>query len=126
MAMQVQALCEASSIKKVHQTKIGYVSFLASTALLTGSGWRRDKHLKLLNMVYVSAQSELYSETHRPHPDCNSSSDDLSLENACPLTARRCRELLLEGGGQADCQHSEENWLGYPGNPFMVRWIFED
>ncbi|KAJ5088347.1 fungal-specific transcription factor domain-containing protein [Penicillium angulare] len=77
------------------------------------------KAFMLLNMVYVSAQSELLSGTGG-HSNCETQPNDLTLENACPLAARRCRELLLEGDGQADCQHSEENWLGYPGNPFMV------
>ncbi|KAJ5934425.1 fungal-specific transcription factor domain-containing protein [Penicillium verhagenii] len=77
------------------------------------------KAFMLLNMVYTSAQSELLSKTHKPHANCGTMSN-LTLENACPRAARRCQELLLEGEGKADCQHSEENWLGYPGNPFMV------
>ncbi|KAJ5564226.1 fungal-specific transcription factor domain-containing protein [Penicillium frequentans] len=76
------------------------------------------KAFMLLNMVYTSAQSELHSGTHNLHVNCGVM-NDLTLENACPRAARRCQELLLEGEGRADCQHSEENWLGYPGNPFM-------
>ncbi|KAJ5286705.1 fungal-specific transcription factor domain-containing protein [Penicillium angulare] len=82
------------------------------------------KAFMLLNMVYVSAQSELLSGTGK-HSNCGTTTNDLTLENACPLAARRCRELLLEGDGQADCQHSEENWLGYPGNPFMNKEVTE-
>jgi hypothetical protein len=78
------------------------------------------KAFMLLNMVYTSAQSKLLSGTHSSHVNCGVMSN-LTLENACPRAARRCQELLLEGEGRADCQHSEENWLGYPGNPFMVR-----
>ncbi|KAJ6017060.1 fungal-specific transcription factor domain-containing protein [Penicillium sp. IBT 35674x] len=76
------------------------------------------KAFMLLNMVYTSAQSELHSGTHNLHVNCGVM-NELTLENACPRAARRCQELLLEGEGRADCQHSEENWLGYPGNPFM-------
>lgn len=81
------------------------------------------KAFMLLNMVYTSAQSELHSGTHNLHVNCGVM-NDLTLENACPRAARCCQELLLEGEGRADCQHSEENWLGYPGNPFMVSEIY--
>ncbi|KAJ5703671.1 fungal-specific transcription factor domain-containing protein [Penicillium malachiteum] len=76
------------------------------------------KAFMLLNMVYASAQSELFSGTDT-HAACETDTSHLTLENACPRAARRCQQLLLEGEGRAECQHSEENWLGYPGNPFM-------
>ncbi|KAJ5745743.1 fungal-specific transcription factor domain-containing protein [Penicillium odoratum] len=78
------------------------------------------KAFMLLNMVYTSAQSEILSASDRSQAN-SAMISDLTLENACPRAARRCQELLLEGEGKADCQHSEENWLGYPGNPFLVR-----
>ncbi|KAJ5701824.1 hypothetical protein N7488_009372 [Penicillium malachiteum] len=77
------------------------------------------KAFMLLNMVYASAQSELFSGTDT-NPACMTDTSHLTLETACPRAARRCQQLLLEGEGRAECQHSEENWLGYPGNPFMV------
>ena len=98
---------QRKSLMRNVEAAINYFSFKVRTEK------QACKAFMLLNMAYVSAQSELLGKKQK---------GDLSLESACPRAARRCQELLLEGEGEgrAECQHSEENWLGYPGNPLMV------
>lgn len=108
-----ESIDKRDSLLRTVESAIKYFEFKVRTEK------QACKAFMLLNMVYTSAQSELHSGSHDSHANCGVM-NDLTLENACPRAARRCQELLLEGEGRADCQHSEENWLGYPGNPFMV------